>query len=516
VNSGTVPGFDSILWDTAPPDGEPTHREDPGVLRDLNLDQLFARLQAGREEYSLEPFLHARLRDPGTVAYRQDVMRDLEDPVIYDAVAAFASRMRHMRHRLRGAETGHPWQRERWFLEGVESYCEAVWALGRALRSVAPASQGMARLAAHVTAHAGSRRFTELVDETGRQFEALATVRYSVHIKGGRVTVMPFGDELDYSAEVERAFAKFQQGTTRDYRVENFRTSGMGNVEARILDLVARLHPDVFSGLADYVERFADFTDESLVRFDREVQLYLAYLDHIAPMRRAGLAFNYPAVSNLSKQVHARDAFDIALAAASTGDPDAIVANDFRLDDPERVIVVTGPNQGGKTTFARMFGQLHYLAALGFPVPGTEARLFLCDRMFTHFEREEHLSHLHSKLEDELLRAHSIFTQATGDSIVLINEGFTSTTLHDALLIGTEMVERVVDSGMLCVYVTFIDELTTLSEATVSMVAGVDRDDPARRTFRIVRAPADGRAYADAIARKYGLDGASVTERLAR
>lgn len=474
---------------------------DQEFLADLRLDQVIEAVAGQRDERDfIAGVLRRRVRDADTLEYRHEVFADLEDRHLFDAVVAFCSKMHQVRKHLRLlAEMRSSHQRGGWFLDAATIYCDAVQSLGASLTSVA--SRALRAFRDYLSGYLDSPEFAELTRDTADRGTDLAQVVYLVRIKGQRVEVSRYDGEPDYSAEIEETFERFRQSAVRDYRVKYRSWPSMNHVGERILDLVARLFGEEFGALADYCDQHASFLDPTIAQFDREIQFYLAYLDYIRPLRSAGLSFCVPGVSAHSKEIFARGTFDLALAAKLGGGN--VVTNDFELHDPERVIVVSGPNQGGKTTFARTFGQLHHLAAVGCPVPGSAARLFLPDEIFTHFEREEDITDLTGKLEDDLLRIQKVLRAATPDSIVIMNEIFTSTTVSDALFLGQKVMTKVVELDLLCVYVTFVDELASFADTVVSMASTVLPGDPARRTYKVVRKPADGLAYALAIARKH-------------
>jgi DNA mismatch repair protein MutS len=508
--------FQSVLFDGEHDPLSLTLGE-PDFFADLHLDQVVASLVGGRQEYDLQPFFYTPLHDVESVRYRHHVLGDLERPPVLGAVRAFGSAMQRMRKHLElAARLHHARQKQRWFTEAVAVYCRAVRTLGDQLGELEVQSQGFSGLRDYLNRYIAGDAFTRLAGETADVQEQLAAIRYALHIRGNRVKVTRYEGEPDMSEEINRTFERFRQGEVTDHRVKLGEYADMNHVEGRILDLVAKLHPETFDELERYCLGNDSYLDPTIARFDREVQFYLAYLEYVEPLKRQGLRFTYPRVSARSKDVHASETFDLALARKLSSDSRSVVCNDFHLAGRERILVVSGPNNGGKTTFARTFGQLHYLASLGLPVPGIDVRLFLPDRIFTHFEREEDIQTLRGKFEDELHRIHQILQRATGASVLIMNESFGSTTLRDALVVGTEVMRQIVDLDALGVFVTFVDELATLGPTTVSMMSTVVAEDPAVRTYKVVRKPADGLAYAAAIAEKYGLTHAALRRRLAR
>ena len=504
----------SILGAEPFPPGNPP---EPSFFRDLNLDQVCGGVAVGREQYDLAPFFRVPLHEVAAVEYRHAVFKDLESPGTLTAVAQYAQRMRAVRNSLAQAgKLRYRYQKESWFLGAARGYCAAVSALSAALGRAEITSAGLTAFREYLAGYAASPAFAGLASDATEVASALEGVTYCVNIKGPRVTVSRYEGEADFSADVMATFARFARGAVKDYRATFGNSPEMDHVEEWIADRVVRLFPAEFAALDGFCARHDGFEDETVTTFDREIQFYLGYLDFIAPMKAAGLAFCYPRVSADEKESDVAGAFDLALAAKLAPRYTDAVVNDFRLSGPERIIVVTGPNHGGKTTFARMVGQLHFLASLGCPVPAASAGLSLPDQIFTHFEREEDLATLRGKLADELARLRDALAAATGRSLLVMNESFASTTLRDATFIGTRVLETMTGLGLLGVYVTFIDELTSSTAACVSMVGTVNPHDPAERTYKIVRQPADGLAYASAIARKYRLTYPQLKERTAR
>lgn len=490
-------------------------KEVPEFFKDLNLDQIVESIICSRKEYNLKPFFYEHLTDLSEVYYRHEIMKDVDKEEVFKAIDRFSDKMNFMKQRIVQCEKlNYEYQRKSWFLEGIEAYCNGVIDLLKDLNILNIESTGLINFREFLSKYVKSEKFVSLKSGLDLVKENLASIKYCFFIKGNTVTVSKYEGEEDYGNLVLETFKRFKEKECKDYTYKFQNALEMNHVEASILDRVVLLYPHEFEKLTTYYENNQEFQEEFIKKFHREIQFYMAYIDYIKDFKNMGLNFCYPEVSNENKEIYVENSFDLALADRLMYEKKSVVCNDFYLKGEERIFVISGPNQGGKTTFARTFGQVNYLGSLGCEIPGNKGKTYLFDNIFTHFEREEDIKTLSGKLQDDLKRIHSILEKATSNSIIIMNEIFSSTTLKDALFLGEKVLNEIVLKDILCVCVTFVDELGDLSEKIVTMVSNVDPSDSSIRTYKIKRKSFDGQTYAMTIAEKYGLTYDLIKERI--
>jgi DNA mismatch repair ATPase MutS len=197
----------------------------------------------------------------------------------------------------------------------------------------------------------------------------------------------------------------------------------------------------------------------------------------------------------------------------------AIVPNDIAIGEKGRIAILTGPNQGGKTTYTQMVGLCQLLAQLGVWVPAAQARISPVDHIFTHFPVEEQLAKGTGRFGDEAQRLSQIFARSTRHSLILLNESLASTNPGESLYIAQDIVRILRRLGARAIFATHLHELAAdvdaLNASTdgdshiVSLVASrtemAPGDDGPRRSYKIAPGPPLGRSYAREIAAHYGI-----------
>lgn len=524
--------FYSILYPTKEQAERPREHREPEYFQDLHLDHIFNFLlteekgfgRRVKKDFGLESVFYTPVRDPDVILYRQEVLRELEDENIRAVIAAFAAEvfavgliLKGIREALDSLEK----ERDNYMTRGqlihcVERYCHMISSFTQKITALDFHSRGLRGFAAYLKAYAASDKFQTMCRQFQNLRQRLSEVRFCMLIKNDTIRVRPYEGQKEHAEELLALFSRFKQDEAEETYTSKQTFAPLDwRLEIEVLKLVAEAHKDIFRSLDKFCLQYANFQDETILRFCQEVHFYLLWLDFIAPMRKLNLPFCYPQMQADASHLYAYDTYDLALAHMHSSENKPVVPNDFALKAPEQILVITGANQGGKTTFARTFGQLHYLASLGLCVPGRKAALLLFDKILTHFEREEDLTELSGKLQDDLLRLHRLLQQATAKSIIIINEIFSSTTLSDALNLGRKMMDALLQLGAPAVVVTFLDELATHGPQTVSMVSMVRDDGSAERTYKIVRRPPDGLAYALTLIKKHGLTYEQLAGRLA-
>lgn len=490
--------------------------EAPSCFKDLHLDFIINSMISGRASLSLSNYFYNPLDTVSDIIYRQEVFKELEDTALIELLWHFVNGMNKLEDEIQLIDKlNYERQKEAFILDAALHYCEIVLQLKEAFIKCKFKAEALTNIASYLDSYTSSNMFHKMYEAVKQLIDKMQHLSYSVYIRNNHVTVSKMGDEEDFYEKAASLFSNWISSDKLSKKSQSYGTGiQMNQVEIRIFNDVVKLYPDTFQQITDFCHSYINFRDNDIIRFYNDIQFYLTWISYIEPMKKTGLPFCCPSISEDEKDCEVKECFDLSLAAKLIPSGETIVTNDFSYNGSERILIVTGPNQGGKTTFARMVGQTFYLASLGFPVPGISAELFLCTQIFTHFEKEETLDTAQGKLKDDIERIHSILTKGNSNSLLIMNETFSSTTLYDAISLGKEILSQILSLDMLCVYVTFIDEFTRGIPGTVSMVSEIDSDDSFRKTYKVNRRPSDGKAYAMAVAERYNLSYLQIIERM--
>ena len=193
------------------------------------------------------------------------------------------------------------------------------------------------------------------------------------------------------------------------------------------------------------------------------------------------------------------------------------VANDVHFDEGDsQIIVLTGPNMAGKSTFIRQVALITLMAQIGSFVPADYARIGIVDRIFTRVGLQDDLATGKSTFMVEMIETASILNQATKKSLLILDEIGRGTSTYDGLSIAKSVIEYIHNSPRLkckTMFATHYHELTELAETLPNVrnfnVAVVEQGSDVVFLHKIIPGGAD-RSYGIHVAQLAGMPSAVV------
>jgi len=224
----------------------------------------------------------------------------------------------------------------------------------------------------------------------------------------------------------------------------------------------------------------------SLLSVGNELAFFVKGTRYLEKLQQAKLPLSYPACSNV---LSVKDLYNpLLLDKVHHG---RIVPSHVTLNDQTEIYVLTGPNSGGKTVYLTAIGIGQIMFQLGLPIPARCAEMRICKTVVTHFTKESAKS-TESRLADETIRLRECLGKVTKDSLVLLDEVFSSTSAYDARILAEALLEYLAKIGCSAFYVTHLHELAVkikenqLSPSIKALSAEVSNG---KRTYRITESP---------------------------
>lgn len=454
------------------------------LIQDLELNTLFEAMAAGDEflfDVAKRAVL-ASMRDPQEILYRQLVLSDcLEHPsVVRELYAIAVEAIEGERKAYWGGLS--KWSSPDTILHRSVAVLEHLVGMLKRLRRVADDH------AAEFRTEGFRRFFTMLVGEL--QDEYFQTVEDHLRVlrfRGGVLISAELGEGNKGTRYLLRRTREqsswIKRIVFRDRRpAYSFQIADRDEAGARALgELRGKGIDSVANALAQSTDHILGFF--SMLR--SELAFYIGCLNLHAQLDQKGEPACFPIPLSPGEPVLSfRGLYDVCLTLHLQA---KVVGNDVSADD-KRLVVITGANQGGKSTFLRSVGLAQLMMQCGMFVAAERFRANVCDGVFTHYKREEDATMESGKLDEELSRMNTIVDAITSNALLLCNESFASTNEREGSEIARQVIRAMLEAGIKVLVVTHLFDLARgfyLQGAETALFLRAERHPDGKRTFRL-------------------------------
>lgn len=462
----------------------PLPRHEQALIQDLALETLLSAM-AGNDEFLFEvagrALLSSARNDVDTILYRQEIVRDcLKNPALVRELYAVVVDTIGEKRKY------YIYDYARYPSSILHSAIEALqWYMGmlRKLKDIADAQAGRFE----------SRAFTTLFAMLQQEFTEQYFARVQNHLtdlklrngvlesaqlgRGNEGTAYALHQPRDDGRTwLERLLGKGPSAYTF-YIHERDEAGGraLGELHDRGINLVA-------NALAQSTDHILSFFE----MFRAEMAFYIGCLnlhDTLAPLG-APIAFPQPAAVG-ERILGCSGLYDVCLALQMGR---SVVGNTLNANG-KSLAIITGANQGGKSTFLRSVGLAQLMMQCGLFVPAESFAGELCAGVFTHYKREEDPTMKSGKFDEELARMNDIIDRITPNAIVLFNESFASTNEREGSEIARQIVCALLERHVKVFFVTHLHEFARgMFERKMedAMFLRAERLPDGTRTFRLL------------------------------
>lgn len=486
----------SLLWPGGEQQGSGRQFSNE-VVRDLALETLVAHMCPYRPHRDLvRRVLYRLCQDSAVLAYRQAILNDLlHQPVLAEALKSLLPLLDELvlfTHPHSAGETSLHRVIQR--AGELQLLVDCVHRLSEAFETVDEhtRSPGLRTLQSYIDQFIVDKDFQQVVEALPEMLSDLRACR--------SITV---GVNLDEHLRPEEAVLlsanpeRFTESSLLDRLLGRSAADGKGIAPLHSLPMLTETSNMITGGLpisgptrrakpfmvplfrdlsetlekstrpvARELERYVLLNSRFLKDLRPEIIFYVQALEIARKVESLGLPLCLPEIAPSADRVcEIEDSFNLQLALhLSNQQPGKklagqVVTNDVILGSRGRIVILTGPNQGGKTTYMQAVGQAQVMAQAGLFVPGRRARISPVDGIQTHWPVEERLELGTGRFGDEARRLRAIFEQITRHSLVLLNESLSTTNMGESLYLAQDIVRVLRQIGVRAIFTTHIHEL---------------------------------------------------------